>query len=177
MAHQCPPAPITTPMLTGPSFADPIVTAEGDRGLPTWAWIAWFNQLLECIGHAEAGGEREFMFNLAAGDLPVTLGTNKTPPRVITYNATCTLLEVCAVARDAPTGANLIMDLKLNGVSVFNASKLTIPAGSTSITTVTSFAVNPTTFGYHSIFTMDVLQIGSTYAGRAIFIGGRYRLS
>lgn len=175
-APDCIPAPIQTPMFTGESVDNPATWADNkNRGLCTPPWIAFFTQFCRGI-FGLLLGEREIVFNLAAGDLPVALGTFVTPPRLAMYQPNMQILEIATIARDAPTGADLIMDVCINGATILDGSKLTIPDGSSGITTVTSFAANPTIFKYHDRFSIDVLQIGSTYAGRAIFIGIRYRI-
>jgi len=180
VAHACPPAPITTPMLTGPSFLDPVITPEGDRGLPTWAWIAWFNELLQCIGRAEAGADKEIIFNLAAGSASVQVAVYPTPPRPAFIRATeMTLHEVSIIAEIPPVGADLIVDVLLNDVTVFAGDKLILPDGSTNVTIVTNTAFNPDplTFTYHDIFKVSVLQTGVSEPGRLISIGLVYTVT
>jgi hypothetical protein len=78
-----------------------------------------------------------------------------------------TFRKIIAYAKTAPTGANLIIDVNINGSTVLDGSKVTIPASSNSVT-VTSFA--ETTFSAGDYLTIDVDQIGSSVEGADIVL-------
>lgn len=173
MPAQCPPAPITTPMLTGPSFLDPTITTEGDRGLPTWPWIAWFNSLA-CKDHA-GDGYKEVQWNLAAGSVSTTVGTHVAAPRRIPFSSpVMQALEVAIVAEHPPTGAALIVDILLNGVSIFTTPKLTLPAGFSGTVLQSNFSVTPLLFKYGDLLKINVDQVGAGERGRLIYVGILY---
>jgi hypothetical protein len=79
------------------------------------------------------------------------------------------IINAEAVVGTAPTGSTLIVDLLLNGTSVFGANaKPTIAAGAT----VSSNAVTPTQdstvvtrFTTGDVISLSVTQVGSTVAG------------
>lgn len=73
-------------------------------------------------------------------------------------------ISVAAVAGTAPTGAALIVDVLLNGTTIFAGTKPTIAAGATSSGAV---AVDPAVgrFVAGDVLSLSVTQIGSGVAG------------
>lgn len=72
---------------------------------------------------------------------------------------------ICAVGT-APTGANLILDVKKNGVTIYTttANRPTITAG-TKVSATSWPTPNVTSLVAGDVLTLDVAQIGSTVAG------------
>ena len=79
------------------------------------------------------------------------------------------IVDVRAYADTAPTGASLIVDLLINGVSAFvtTANRPTITAGQNASTTLLpdTVALNP-----GDRLRIDVLQVGSTVAGADLYV-------
>lgn len=77
---------------------------------------------------------------------------------------------------DPPLGADLIVDVLIDGVSIFEAGQLpTIPAGSTSLQRGFRFEdIDARYYGGEKV-TVNVTQIGSTFAGRRakLFLNAR----
>jgi hypothetical protein len=73
-----------------------------------------------------------------------------------------TIVRARAYAKTAPLGANLIIDLKKNGSTIFGATKLVVAAGANlgSQTTITN-----ATCAVDDYYTMDITQIGSSTPG------------
>lgn len=94
---------------------------------------------------------------------PCAIGNNLTVPFISILKGK---IDKCFVAaKFVPTGAALIFDVKVDGTSIFNASKFELPDGAAtaSITTI----VNPATQEGSQI-TVDITQTGSTFAGRDV---------
>ena len=78
--------------------------------------------------------------------------------------------EIRANVKTAPTDAELIFDIKMDGVSVLS-TKITIDPGETSSTTATVPAVISTpTLNNDKIITVECTQIGATIAGAGLTI-------
>ncbi|MFW6226425.1 MAG: hypothetical protein ACOC3V_05660, partial [bacterium] len=81
-----------------------------------------------------------------------------------------TIKRVIGVVNTAPTGADLIIDININGTSIWNSTqgnRLTITDGNTS-GTQTSFDTTSVTEG--DVITIDIDQIGSTTAGQDLTV-------
>ena len=93
----------------------------------------------------------------------LSVGTNKTPVLIATN--TLTIEKVYAVVKTAPVGASLIMDININGSSIWatnQANRITINSGST---TGTSSAFDTTALSENDQLTLDIDQVGSGTAG------------
>lgn len=79
--------------------------------------------------------------------------------------STWTILGVRASVGTAPTGSSIIIDIKINGTTIFTtaANRPTIPASGNTSGNVTSMDVAAIASG--SYFTVDIVQVGSTTAG------------
>ena len=98
----------------------------------------------------------------------LTTGTNLTNAHVVIGAQTIT--KAYAYTKTAPTGADLIIDINLNGTSIWNttqANRLTIAAAATS-GTQTSF--DSTTLAESDVLTVDIDQVGSSVAGADLTI-------
>lgn len=106
-----------------------------------------------------------FAFTVA-GTLVVSTSVT---PALIVHNS-LTISKVYAYVKTAPTGANIIIDIHLNGISIWNATqanRLTIVAGAQ---TATQTSFNSVNLSEGDILTIDVDQIGSTVAGSDLTI-------
>lgn len=72
------------------------------------------------------------------------------------------IVNVRAAVGTAPTGSSIIFDVKANGISIFTGQPLAIAAGQTL-----SPVIVPTddTILAGDVLTVDVVQIGSAFAG------------
>lgn len=84
-------------------------------------------------------------------------------------------VAIRAYADTPPTGASLILNVKLNGVAVVtDANRPTIAAGANPASVVTSFSTSNVAAGDR--LTVDVDQAGSTNAGGSdLYIAGWMR--
>lgn len=74
--------------------------------------------------------------------------------------------SVSVVFGTPPEGLPVKIDIKQNGVSIFAAGTyLEVPAGSTDIHRVTTFRESPLVIERDDKFTVDVVQVGSEFAG------------
>ena len=83
-----------------------------------------------------------------------------------------TIVKAKAYAKTAPTGANLIFDINVNGTSIWNSNpsnRLKITAGANEDTDTTTF--DTTSVAANLPFTIDIDQIGSTIAGADLSVG------
>lgn len=100
-------------------------------------------------------------------------GTDLLPPLIIPFTST-RLEKIYFKAKTAPTGANAIADINLAGTTILDASKITVPAGSTAVGTITSFATENFTDG--QVLTFDMDQIGSTIPGSTLVVTLRFKI-
>lgn len=79
--------------------------------------------------------------------------------------STWTILGVRASVGTAPTGSSIIVDVLINGTTIFTtqANRPTIPASGNTSGNVTNMDV--TTIANGSYFTVNIAQVGSTTAG------------
>lgn len=99
---------------------------------------------------------------------PAVVGTNVTIKGIAPYAGK--IIKCKAVATTGPTGADLIMDININGTSIWasnQANRITISAGNTT-GSQTNF--DTTTFDEDDQFSIDVDQVGSTIAGQDITV-------
>lgn len=101
-----------------------------------------------------------------AGTGNATVGTGKA--RFVNDTAeTLRLRSVRLQVSTAPTGADLLVDVNVNGATAFSAqsTRPKVTAGQTSGSSVPSQAGNDVFVGPGQVITVDVDQIGSTVAG------------
>lgn len=111
------------------------------------------------------------------------VGTNLANPIPICLDAASPetaveFLEAHAVADEGPAGADFIIDINLNGSSLFGAAKLVIPNTSPATTGMVSQDefTSPSTYGARGdLLTVDIDQIGSTIPGKDITVVLRMR--
>lgn len=104
---------------------------------------------------------------IAVGDesTALTTGTSKVTFRM-PYGFS--LSGVRSSVKDAPTGANLVVDINEGGVSILS-TKLSIDAGEkTSTTAATPAVISDATLADDAEITIDIDQVGSTVAGAGL---------
>ena len=90
----------------------------------------------------------------------VATGTNVSARILVRFDAT--IINATAYVKTAPTGADMIIDINLNGTTLWASDKLTISDGDNDGET-SSFDITEITTD--DVFTLDIDQIGSGTAG------------
>jgi hypothetical protein len=100
-----------------------------------------------------------FVFTIVGG---LVTGTSLTPALIVP--AGLTIVKAYAYVKTAPTGANIVIDINLNGVTIWStqANRLTILAGAQ---TGTQTVFDTTALADGGVLTLDVDTIGSTVSG------------
>lgn len=92
----------------------------------------------------------------------LAVGTSVT--NIVEGQAPGLLREARIVLNTAPTGSAVICDIKRNGVSIFGATKLVLPAG--SVAASQPFFLTALVYvNKGDVYSLDITQIGSTAAG------------
>lgn len=126
-----------------------VTGATGSQGPAGVDQNSWYDTII-----ASAGDE----FN------PLTVGADKVTFRA-PYALDLTTGYIRASVSTAPEGADLIIDVKMNGVTVFS-TPLTIDAGErTSVTAIVPAVLSTTDIPDDAEFTVDITQVGSVTAG------------
>jgi hypothetical protein len=127
---------------------------------------------LNCIGDrctfTGSSGYDKATFVICNGS-PCAVGSNLTNEYIIVSPVAFRVCYACA--KTAPTGADLLIDINLNGTSIFGSPKLTVAAGSTCSTAISqaaNFAV--TSAAALQRLTVDIDQIGSVAAGQDVTV-------
>ncbi len=110
----------------------------------------------------------EKIVGVTIGSKGVDLDLTSSFPISIPYSGSIT--KVIATVNTAPTGADLIVDVNINGTSIWNttqANRVTITDGNTT-GNQTSF--DTTSISENDVITMDIDQIGSTTAGQDLTV-------
>lgn len=110
------------------------------------------------------------VIQLAASDetSDLTTGTGKVTFRM--PNA-LVLSAVRASVTTAPTGSTIIVDINVNGTSIFTTNLLSIDAGEkTSVTAATAANITTTSLSSDDEISIDIDQVGSTVAGAGLKI-------
>lgn len=145
-----------------------LLTQQGSPGNPAAGQTALYAKAGDVLYYRTSGGterrvEPGVLFTFArAGTLSVGAGTFRV------YNDcgdTLSIKSVRASAGTAPTGASIIVDVNVNGTTIFTtqANRPAIAAAANTSGKVTNH--NVTTIGDGSYFTVDVDQVGSGAAG------------
>ena len=98
----------------------------------------------------------------------LTTGTSLTPILIVPQDLL--ILKAYAAVKTAPVGANIIVDINVNGTSIWNttqANRLNIVAGSD---TGNSTTFDTTQLSDGGLLTFDLDQVGSTTSGADITI-------
>ena len=107
---------------------------------------------------------KEYVFGTSG---TLTVGLALAAPLEVLHTKGTTLLGWAINVISAPTGANVVIDAKRNGVSIFPsgfANKIVLVAGSVH-GEGTTFISSGLVLKYKDIITFDVLQVGSGAAG------------
>lgn len=104
------------------------------------------------------------------GELGVMVGTSQLPVEGGTFS----IVSVAARVGTAPTGSNVVVDIKKNGTSIFvsPADRPTIVAGANAAT-VGSWGNTTLTSGDY--LSVDITQVGSTTPGSNLVVPIRLR--
>lgn len=87
----------------------------------------------------------------------------------------CTILDLRSSVGTAPTGANLILDVKENGTTILS-TLLSIDAGeSTSTTAGTPAVISDASIADDAEITVEITQVGSTIAGAGLKLAIKLR--
>lgn len=122
--------------------------------------------LAQTFSGGGGGGDTRASFILCNGQ-PCTVGSDLTNPWIATKKAK--VKKCFAKAKTAPIGAPLTFDLRIDGVSIFGGNpKLIIPAGSTAVVSVSTFAAPQLQEG--STLRIDQVTIGTTYPGKDVSV-------
>ena len=98
----------------------------------------------------------------------LTTGTKKTP--ILIAPLDLTIEKAWAIVKTAPQGQSLIVDINLNGTSIWasnQGNRLTMPAASTSDTQT---AFDTTSISEGDQLTLDVDQVGSSTPGESLTV-------
>ena len=108
-------------------------------------------------------------FGIGVGT-PAAVGDYVTPPYVWSNNRVGRPSIILICANISPTGADLILDIKKNGSSIFTAGQVILPASTANRAVITYSGVFTTglSFSRSDVLTPHVLQIGSTLEGQDI---------
>jgi len=96
-------------------------------------------------------------------------------PQTIIVPFNCRVVEVYGYVETAPAGSAIIVDVNLNGTSIWNtnpSNRLTISAGSQ---TGSQTVFDTTDFNKDDRLTVDIDQVGSTTAGESLSVCIRIR--
>lgn len=140
--------------------------------------------MLDIVGSAVAGAQSnstETITFLLANSMPglptrpLQTGVGLTNDRA--FNGDLGVLEeVNAYVKTPADGGPIKIDVTLNGQSVFAAgSLLTIPAGSTAVVRVSEFDQTPKVVEKGDKFNVNVVQVGSNFAGCNAVVNTRIR--
>lgn len=86
-----------------------------------------------------------------------------------TFGTDLTITDVRAIIGTAPTGATAIMDVNIDGTTIFTTQG-NRPTIAISGTTSTTTAPDVTSWPVGGVLTVDVDQVGSTVAGAALTV-------
>ncbi len=95
-----------------------------------------------------------------------TTGSNLTSPWISLRAGKITVCK--AVAKTAPVGAAILIDVLRNRTSMFGDSKLAIADGSTAVATKTSFANQALVAD--DLVTVDITQVGTITKGKDLSV-------
>lgn len=119
--------------------------------------------------HAKLASIKTTVYKVLVFTKPNTLATGEdVAPTIIAWGS-LTIIKAKLVAKTAPTGADLIVDINKNGTTIFTtqANRPKITDGSTSGDSGTP---DVTTLAQNDKITVDIDQVGSTVAGADLMI-------
>jgi len=133
-----------------------------DGGSPTGAYIKWNDALQQFEFYPKIFVQNQMVF-YQDGVLAILPGAGKPKTIVVPFN--CTILEAYGHVETAPTGANIIVDVNLNGTSIWNVTpgnRLNIAIGATTGSRIVFDTAN---FNKDDELQIDVDQPGSVIPG------------
>jgi hypothetical protein len=83
------------------------------------------------------------------------------------------IMGVSAAVNTPPEGADVVIDVLKNGVSILNASKLHISAGTNEAAELTTLVTQAVTTGDY--LTVNIVSVGSTVRGADLTVFIRYQ--
>lgn len=162
-----PAVPVTTPMFDEDVNADGGLSKHLSR-----TWIIFFERIWKQNKASQAilGVDQDrFVFGLGVGS-NIAVGASATPK--ITVERKVQLTHWRITANTAPTGSSIIVDVKVNGSSIFtagSANEIVLPATLLK-NEGTTFIANPKILLVGDELLPDVIQVGSTIPGFRIQI-------
>jgi hypothetical protein len=126
------------------------------------------NGIWENIGGLSGKSVEKFTFVLYRG-VNAQVGTNVTNKLPVT--GLCSPQSVFIIADTPPTGASLIVDIKADGVSLWNTTPGNRPkllSGEATGSVVSTF--DTTTLPAGTLLSVDIVQVGSTTPGQGISV-------
>jgi len=168
------------------------------RGESLQSWDQYLNRVVEIArqgpdaaavaASAPAGGSDVWACWVLAEGADATVGADKANPVPIQVDEGSIVTPIEAViipkAGDEPTGTNFIVDINycepaspLSGSTIFGATKLVLPPGSSAVAVQSAFASPIPAFIRHGWLTIDIDQIGSTVPGRNFTVLLRMRVT
>lgn len=98
----------------------------------------------------------------------IATGTSLTP--VLIVPASLTITKAYIYAKTAPTGQALIVDINLNGTSIWNATQANRVQLAATATSGNQTSFDTTTVAEGDVLTIDVDQVGSTIVGADVTV-------
>lgn len=108
-----------------------------------------------------------YSFAVSDEDTNLVVGTSKMTFR---FPFSVNIKNVTASVNTAPTGANLILNIKKNGTSIFSTLLSIDATEKTSTTAATPAVLSTTTITADDEITVDITQVGSTAPGAGLKI-------
>lgn len=106
-----------------------------------------------------------FGFGIVGG---LATGTNQTLAWIVPQNMT--IIKAYAYVKTAPTGASILVDLNVNGTSIWNTTQANRLAIAATAQTGSQTSFDTTSLSEGDILTLDIDQVGSTVTGSDITI-------
>lgn len=147
-------------LTTGDIEAGQVVTLAYNRVADVWQYQSQLSTVITGSPSYEL-----YQWGLCIG-APCAVASNLTAYVIVSQAATLT--KCYASAKTAPTGADLIIDIKNAGTSIFGGgTKLVIAA---SATTGNQATIANATLAESDNLTIDITQVGSTIAGQDVSV-------
>jgi Head domain of trimeric autotransporter adhesin len=106
-------------------------------------------------------------WNLGVGT-PLAVGTDVAPLVIATFAGTA--VKCWLACKTAPAGADLVIDIKKSGTSLWAATPANRPRIAAGAATGSQASFDTTAFAAGDLFTIDVVQVGSTTPGQDLTV-------
>lgn len=150
--------------------ADRILFWDDSAGQNAWLEVGTGLQITGTTLSATGGGGTTYWapsWGLGIGT-PCTVGVNKTLNIIVPFSGTITKWYMSA--QTGPVGADLIIDINLNGTSIWNSN----PSNRAKIINGNDYGsgtnFDTTTVSEGDIITIDIDQVGSSTAGQDVTV-------